>query len=136
MLLDNNRLGLLDFQDALAGHTAYDLVSMLQDARRDVSDELEEAMLTYYLEGMSEGAAEKFRSHYAILGAQRNTKIIGIFTRLCIRDGKARYLDFLPRMWRLLEKDLSHPDLAPVADWFDHNIPSDIRDQPITVRQV
>ncbi|MEO0441415.1 MAG: phosphotransferase [Pseudomonadota bacterium] len=135
MLLEDDRLGLLDFQDALAGHAAYDLVSMLQDARRDVPDQLEEAMLQYYLDGYRAEEAERFRSHYAILGAHRNTKIIGIFTRLHRRDGKARYLDFLPRMWRLLEKDLAHPDLAPVTDWFDRNVPADIRDRPIaTVR--
>ena len=131
MLLDDGRLGLLDFQDALAGHKAYDLVSMLQDARRDVSDELEGAMLQYYLHGQGEGEAAIFRSHYAILGAQRNTKIIGIFTRLFARDGKKRYLDFLPRMWRLLEKDLRHPDLAPVTNWFDRNVPADVRSQPV-----
>jgi len=131
MLLGGDRLGLLDFQDALAGHAAYDLVSMLQDARRDVSDELEEAMLQYYLDGRSAAEAAQFRSHYAILGAQRNTKIIGIFTRLFIRDGKKRYLDYLPRMWRLLEKDLAHPDLAPLADWFDRNVPNNIRRKPI-----
>lgn len=132
MLLDDGTLGLLDFQDALAGHKAYDLVSMLQDARRDVSDALEESMLQYYLADCSQEEAAVFRSHYAILGAQRNTKIIGIFTRLYVRDGKTRYLDFLPRMWRLLEKDLHHPDLAPVADWFAVNIPANIRSQPIT----
>lgn len=133
MLLDSGKLGLLDFQDALAGHKAYDLVSMLQDARRDVSDELEEAMLQYYLDGRADDEAMKFRSHYAILGAQRNSKIIGIFTRLFIRDGKERYLDFLPRMWRLLEKDLRHPDLEPVNAWFEKNIPEDIRSQPISI---
>ena len=131
MLLQDGRLGLLDFQDALAGHPAYDLVSMLQDARRDVSDDLEEKMLAYYLSDHSTEAAEIFRSHYAILGAQRNTKIIGIFTRLCMRDGKERYLDFLPRMWRLLEKDLQHPALEPVAKWFDRNIPADVRNRPM-----
>lgn len=131
MLLEDERLGLLDFQDALAGHAAYDLVSMLQDARRDVSDDLEEAMLAYYLDGRSADEVAQFRSHYAILGAQRNTKIIGIFTRLCVRDGKARYLDYLSRMWRLLEKDLVHPDLAPVTAWFDHNIPANVRSKPI-----
>lgn len=131
MLLDDGRLGLLDFQDALAGHKAYDLVSMLQDARRDVSDELEEAMLQYYLDISGEPSAASFRSHYAILGAQRNTKIIGIFTRLFVRDGKSRYLDFLPRMWRLLEKDLRHPDLKPVSDWFEQNIPASVRSSPI-----
>jgi aminoglycoside/choline kinase family phosphotransferase len=135
MLLEDGRLGLLDFQDALIGHPAYDLVSMLQDARRDVSDELEQAMLEHYLTAHSDKAANDFRSHYAILGAQRNTKIIGIFTRLFVRDGKSRYLDFLPRMWRLLEKDLRHPDLAEVADWFDANIPSDVRLRPIAMSE-
>ena len=135
MLLDDDRLGLLDFQDALVGHPAYDLVSMLQDARRDVTDELEENMLAYYLADHSKEAAEIFRSHYAILGAQRNTKIIGIFTRLCMRDGKQRYLDFLPRMWRLLEKDLRHPELQPMAEWFDENIPHDVRSRPMPVSE-
>lgn len=131
MLLDDGNLGLLDFQDALAGHRAYDLVSMLQDARRDVSDELEETMLQYYLSDFDQHDATEFRSHYAVLGAQRNAKIIGIFTRLSVRDGKDRYLDFLPRMWRLLEKDLRHPDLKPVKDWFDTNIPTQLRTQAI-----
>ncbi|MEH6789635.1 aminoglycoside phosphotransferase family protein [Parasphingorhabdus sp.] len=131
MLLGDNRLGLLDFQDALAGHPAYDLVSMLQDARRDVPDDLEEKMLAHYLADHSAPAAEEFRRHYAILGAQRNTKIIGIFTRLSVRDGKQRYLDFLPRMWGLLEKDLRHPALQPMAAWFDVNIPHAIRSRPI-----
>ena len=135
MLLEDGRLGLLDFQDALTGHPAYDLVSMLQDARRDVSDELEEKMLAYYLSGHDKDAAEEFRGHYAILGAQRNTKIIGIFTRLSVRDGKERYLDFLPRMWRLLEKDLRHPALEPMAEWFDRNIPAEVRNRPIPVSE-
>ncbi len=131
MLLEDGGFGLLDFQDALVGHPAYDLVSMLQDARRDVSDDLEERMLAHYLTGRSERAETGFRSQYAVLGAQRNTKIIGIFTRLSVRDGKQRYLDFLPRMWRLLEKDLRHPALAPMAEWFDRNIPPAVRGRPI-----
>tara|TARA_R100001244_G_scaffold20643_9_gene21710 strand:+ start:30532 stop:31518 length:987 start_codon:yes stop_codon:yes gene_type:complete len=131
MLLEDGGFGLLDFQDALVGHPAYDLVSMLQDARRDVSDDLEQRMLDYYLAGHDDAAAEIFRGHYAILGAQRNTKIIGIFTRLSERDGKQRYLDFLPRMWRLLEKDLQHPALAPMTKWFERNIPAEVRGRPI-----
>ena len=131
MLLENGGFGLLDFQDALVGHPGYDLVSMLQDARCDVSDDVEEKMLAYYLSGHSQKEAEEFRSQYAILGAQRNTKIIGIFTRLSVRDGKQRYLDFMPRMWRLLEKDLQHPALAPMAHWFDENIPENVRHRPI-----
>ena len=121
MLLDDGEQGLIDYQDALAGHPAYDLVSILQDARRDVSPELEAQMLSHY------AALAKpdydLSLHYALLGAQRNTKIIGIFTRLWKRDGKQRYLDFLPRMWGLLERDLAHPGLAPLKGWFDANLP-------------
>ncbi|MET0360316.1 MAG: phosphotransferase [Sphingobium sp.] len=118
-------LGLLDFQDALAGHPAYDMVSLLQDARRDVDPAVELAMLARY-RSLAPVSAD-FDAAYAILGAQRNAKIIGIFTRLWKRDGKARYLSFLPRMWGLLERDLAHPALAPVKAWFDANIPADSR---------
>lgn len=117
--------GLIDFQDALAGHRAYDLVSLLQDARRDVSLELEEAMLTRYIEAAD--ADEHFRADYARLGAQRNAKIVGIFTRLAKRDGKPKYLAMIPRVWEAMERDLKHPVLAPVAQWFDANIPDDLR---------
>ncbi|HEX7820163.1 MAG TPA: phosphotransferase [Sphingobium sp.] len=113
-------LGLLDFQDALAGHPAYDLVSLLQDARRDVDPAVEQAMLAHYRANAPVSA--DFDAAYAVLGAQRNAKIIGIFTRLWKRDGKPRYLSFLPRMWGLLERDLAHPALAPVKTWFDANI--------------
>lgn len=125
MLLDDGQQGIIDFQDALVGHPAYDLVSLLQDARRDVSPALEAEMLAYYHAAAKSGV--DFDAHYALLGAQRNTKIIGIFTRLWKRDGKERYLSFLPRMWGLLERDLAHPDLAPVKHWFDTFIPLDVR---------
>ncbi len=117
--------GLLDFQDALNGHKAYDLVSLLQDARRDVSPELEIAMFDYYVE--KTGAGPEFLADYARLGAQRNAKIVGIFVRLWKRDGKPRYLDYIPRVWALLERDLTHPALEPVAAWFDANIPAEYR---------
>lgn len=122
ILLDRpglSRLGLLDFQDALAGHPAYDLVSLLQDARRDVAPALEEAMLARY--AAPDPAA--FRADYEVLGAQRNTKILGIFTRLWRRDGKQGYLAFQPRVWRYLERNLAHPALSPVRHWFDVNVP-------------
>ncbi|MDB5683396.1 MAG: aminoglycoside phosphotransferase [Sphingomonas bacterium] len=122
MLLDDGRLGLLDFQDALAGHPAYDLVSLLQDARRDVAPELEAAMLDRYAATMPLD-----RAAYALLGAQRNAKILGIFTRLWKRDGKPRYLAYQPRVWHYLERDLAHPALAPVAAWFDANVPAEAR---------
>lgn len=117
--------GLLDFQDALVGHPAYDLVSLLQDARRDVAPELEAEMFDHYVKVTGQSA--DFLADYAILGAQRNTKIVGIFVRLWKRDGKPRYLDLIPRVWALLERDLAHPALAPVASWFDANIPADLR---------
>ncbi len=125
MLLDDGQQGMIDFQDALVGHPAYDLVSLLQDARRDVSPALEAEMRAYYHETAQPDA--DFDAHYALLGAQRNTKIIGIFTRLWKRDGKERYLSFLPRMWGLLERDLAHPDLALVKHWFDTHIPVEMR---------
>jgi hypothetical protein len=116
MLLEEGQLGLLDFQDALAGHPAYDLVSLLQDARRDVSETLEAQMLQRY--GQVDPAA------YALLGAQRNAKILGIFARLWRRDGKPRYLSLQPRVWRYLERDLAHPALSEVRGWFDAHVPS------------
>ncbi|MGO1305274.1 MAG: aminoglycoside phosphotransferase family protein [Sphingomonas parapaucimobilis] len=121
-------LGLLDFQDALAGHPAYDLVSLLQDARRDVEPSIEEAMLRRYLAATGEG--EAFLNAYHVLGAQRNAKILGIFTRLWKRDGKPRYAALCPRVWAYLERDLSQPVLAPVAAWFDDNVPPELRGDP------
>lgn len=118
--------GLIDYQDALVGHPAYDLVSLLQDARREVTPELEQAMLEYYTGQVDAGP--DFMADYARLGAQRNAKIVGIFTRLWHRDGKDRYLPMIPRVWRAMERDLAHPALGPVAQWFDRNIPRNLRD--------
>lgn len=118
--------GLIDFQDALVGHPAYDLVSLLQDARRDVSLDVESAMLARYIERA--GADDNFAADYARLGAQRNAKIVGVFTRLFKRDGKPRYLDMIPRVWAAMERDLEHPALAPVAEWFVQNIPAGLRE--------
>ncbi len=116
------RVGLLDFQDAVWGDPAYDLVSLLEDARRDVSSALAEEMLELYLERI-DCDASRLRDAYAVLGAQRNSKIIGIFTRLWKRDKKAHYLPLLPRVWRYLERDLTHPILAEIRAWTDKNIP-------------
>ncbi|TRD10030.1 aminoglycoside phosphotransferase [Erythrobacter insulae] len=118
--------GLIDFQDALVGHPAYDLVSLLQDARRDVSAQLEAAMLARYIDCADADA--DFEADYARLGAQRNAKIVGIFTRLYKRDGKPRYLEMIPRVWTAMERDLAHPALEPVAQWFDDNIPPQLRE--------
>ncbi|MCZ0961298.1 phosphotransferase [Paracoccus sp. EF6] len=107
-------LGLIDYQDAVACHPAYDLVSALQDARRDVDPAIEAACITRYL-AATRLDADRFRAAYALLGAQRNLRIMGIFTRLCLRDGKPRYLDFMPRVWGYVRRNLAHPALAPLA---------------------
>ena len=112
--------GLLDFQDALSGHPAYDLASVLEDARRDVPKELERAMLDRYTGAT--GNREAFERAYWALAAQRNTRILGVFTRLWKRDNKPGYRRFQPRMWGLLERDLAQPGLEPVRTWFDANI--------------
>jgi aminoglycoside/choline kinase family phosphotransferase len=118
-------LGLLDFQDAVAGHPAYDLASVLEDARRDVSPAVEQAMLDRYCQ--TAGCSPAFETAYWTLAAQRNTRILGVFTRLWKRDGKPHYTSFQPRMWGLLERDLAHPALSPVRDWFAANVPVEKR---------
>lgn len=106
--------GLLDFQDAFATHPAYDLVSLLQDARRDVSPATEAACLQDYMtqKGLEES---RFSAIYALLGVQRALRIIAVFARLAQRDGKAQYLAYMPRVWGYLQRNLSHPALADLA---------------------
>jgi aminoglycoside/choline kinase family phosphotransferase len=131
LLAPDGALGLLDFQDALAGHPAYDLVSLLQDARRDVDPMVEAAMLARYREAT--GVGDDFLDAYHVLGAQRNAKILGIFTRLWKRDGKPRYPTLCPRVWTYLERDLAQPVMAPVAAWFDANVPAAMRGDPLAL---
>lgn len=122
------QFGLLDFQDALAGHPAYDLASVLEDARRDVPPDIERAMLDRYIAAV--GGARHFERSYWALAAQRNTRILGVFTRLWKRDGKPHYTQFQPRMWGLLERDLAQPGLEPVRNWFDANVGTEHRVAP------
>ncbi len=129
------RCGLLDFQDAVAGPAAYDVMSLLQDARRDPAPGLEAAMLERYCAAVpalagSGLAREAFLIAYTVLAAQRHAKVIGIFTRLCIRDGKPAYLRHIPRVWRMLEAALDHAALAGVRDWFDRHVPAGDRRVP------
>jgi hypothetical protein len=129
MLVDGYRdfrhFGLLDFQDAVAGHPAYDLASVLEDARRDVTPAVERAMLDRYMATMAGDG--RFEGAYWALAAQRNTRILGVFTRLWKRDNKPHYTGFQPRMWGLLERNLCHPALGPVRDWFGANVPPEKR---------
>ncbi|MCG5515631.1 MULTISPECIES: aminoglycoside phosphotransferase family protein [unclassified Ectothiorhodospira] len=119
--------GLLDFQDALIGSPAYDLVSLLRDARRDVDPTVAETMVARYRDAFPGLDANTLDDSFWILGAQRTTKIIGIFTRLWRRDNKPSYLRHLPRLWRLLEQELAHPALTPVRKWFDTYLPPEHR---------
>ncbi len=132
--------GVIDFQDALQGTLAYDLVSLLQDARLDVPAEIEKAMLARYFNSVRQRepdfddvAEARFRSIYAKLGAERNTKILGIFVRLAKRDKKTRYLAHMPRIWGYLERNLRHPDLKELAGWYDKAFPPQLRGKPITI---
>jgi len=128
------RVGLIDFQDAVAGSRAYDLISLIEDARRDVPASLAESATRDYLAAAKEfGVAvdeKRFRAEMAVMAAQRNTKIVGIFARLFLRDGKRRYLDYLPRVWGYVEQDLSHPLLADLKCWYDRALPRSRRTVP------
>lgn len=120
------KVGLLDYQDARMGDPAYDLVSFLEDIRRNVAPETIESLLDFYISETGQDNAE-FMTRYSVLGAQRNSKIVGIFTRLCVRDNKPHYLNWLPSVWRWLEYDLSQPALAPLKAWFDEHVPESAR---------
>ncbi|HEC90570.1 MAG TPA: aminoglycoside phosphotransferase, partial [Alphaproteobacteria bacterium] len=122
--------GLLDFQDAVAGPAAYDMVSLLEDARRDIGGDLAQAMLGRYFDVMENVNRESFLATYAVLGAQRHAKIIGVFSRLSRRDGKDAYLCHIPRVWGLLERSLKNPLLSPLKTWFDANVPEELRRRP------
>ncbi len=124
---DVGRIGLLDFQDALIGPPAYDLASLLQDARVDVPEMLELTLLSRYARARQEADrdfdAPGFAALYATLGAQRASKILGIFARLEKRDGKPQYLRHMPRVWGYLQRSLAHPALAPLAAWYKLFVP-------------
>lgn len=118
------RVGLLDFQGAVRASPALDLVSLLEDARRDVPPDLAEAMIARYMTNAGVADEDAFRASYAAQGARRNARILGVFGRLWLRDGKAGYLGFMPRVWRHLEGDLAHPAVAPLRAWFDGVVPA------------
>ena len=130
-------VGIIDFQDALIGPDAFDLVSLLQDARLDVSKTLEHALLDRYVARVHSLEPHfdevQFRFTYAALGVQRNTKILGIFARLAKRDGKRQYLAHIPRIWGYLARSLTHPGLATLAAWYDHDLPPEVRRRTLNV---
>jgi len=121
------RVGIIDFQDAVLGPAAYDLVSLLQDARIDVPEQLELTLLTRYIKARraadSHFDAADFAELYAIMSAQRNTRLLGTFARLNRRDGKPQYLRHQPRIWTYLNRSLAHPTLAGFRDWYAAHVP-------------
>jgi aminoglycoside/choline kinase family phosphotransferase len=119
--------GLLDFQNAGLGPISYDLVSLLEDARRDVPTQFATAMLDHYLSSFPTLDRDAFHRSYAVLGAVRHTRIVAVFARLHLSHGRSEYLQHLPRVWRLLEAKLAEPALAPVRDWFDRTLPPQAR---------
>lgn len=119
------RVGMLDFQDAVRAHPAWDLHSLLQDARRDVSEALEAKALDRYFDHRPEIDRERFMADYAALAALNEARILGIFARLVERDGKPRYIAFMPRMWSHLRRNLTSPGLEGLRVWFDRHAPED-----------
>jgi aminoglycoside/choline kinase family phosphotransferase len=122
------RVGLLDFQDAQLGPAAYDLASLLQDARVDAAEGLEITLLGRYARMRREADPSfdtaAFVKIYATVAAQRATKILGIFARLDMRDGKPQYLRHMPRIWGYLQRSLAHPSLAPLRAWYATHVPT------------
>jgi N-acetylmuramate 1-kinase len=121
------KVGLLDFQDAVWGSPIYDIVSLLEDARRDVSPELADKMIDRYLKAFPNYSQKDFLSTYAILGVQRNLKIIGVFARQASHFRNPKYLLYLPRIWNYINKDLKHPLLFPLKDWLSKTMPHRIK---------
>src|SRR3989344_3171489 len=118
------RCGLLDFQDAVYGSRAYDLVSLLEDARYEVPQEIQSKMIDRYLEAFPYVDRALFLESYHILGVQRSAKILGVFTRMYKRYNKSKYLAHLPRVLKWIEQDLNHPSLKRLKEWFDLYMPS------------
>lgn len=129
MITPDNQCGLLDFQDARVGPVTYDLVSLIEDARRPVSQKATQAALEAYFDLIPEHNTPIFRASMPITAVQRHTKVIGIFTRLCVRDQKDRYLKFIPFVWSLLEKHMKNPIFASYKEWLDRIVPVSARQQ-------
>ncbi|WOI53497.1 aminoglycoside phosphotransferase family protein [Parvularcula sp. LCG005] len=121
LVADDDGLAIIDFQDALVGHAAYDAVSLLEDARRDVAPGVIDAL--YQTDRASVPDPAQYDIDYAVLAAQRNAKILGIFARLINRDGKAKYASFLPRVLKLYQIDLIRPPVAPIRRWTEQYMP-------------
>jgi aminoglycoside/choline kinase family phosphotransferase len=122
--------GLLDFQDAVCGPVTYDLMSLLEDARRDIDPALVSSMKARYLAAFPSITPEDFATSWAVMAAQRHIRVIGTFARLNVRDGKPHYLEHMPRLWRYMDACLTHPVLSPLKDWLTTHVPDGLRVVP------
>jgi len=134
MIVDDQKgiqgCGLLDFQDALWGPCVYDVFSLLEDARRDITPSVAKEMWDYFLEDVPVVEHKNYRTTASILGAGRHTKVIGVFTRYAVRQGKKDYLCHLPRLWKYLEVSFRAPELEEVKAWFDDHLPLHLQGIP------
>jgi len=122
--------GLLDFQDAVRGPVTYDLMSLLEDARRDIAPDLVDEMIARYRIAFPGISDEDFSASWAVMAAQRHMRVIGTFARLKLRDGKPHYLKHMPRLWAYMDKCLAHPVLADLKAWLDVHVPAELRHVP------
>ena len=120
-------VGMIDFQDAVRAHPSWDLHSLLQDARRDVPSEIEVRALAHYFDLRPQLDRAAFEQDYAGLAALNEARILGVFARLIVRDGKPRYRAFMPRMWAHLNANLDKPGLEGVRAWFERHVPVERR---------
>jgi hypothetical protein len=130
------QVGLLDFQDAMRAPVSFDLAALLQDVRRDISQDLAAHCIARYLAAFPHLDPDAFAASYAVMGAQRNTRILGTFVRLWVRDGKPGYLNWLPRAWAMVSRNLDHPAMGPVRSWFDRHLPPNLRSIPGSLRAI
>ena len=121
--------GLLDFQDGVRGPVTYDLMSLLEEARRDIDPAVVAAMKIRYLDAFPNIDKNQFNQSWAVMAAQRHLRVIGTFARLKLRDNKSQYLVHMPRLWRYMDRCLTHPVLTPLKNWLDEHV-------PVTHRQV
>ncbi len=128
-------MGIIDFQDAAYGHPAYDLVSLVEDARRDVAEDVRQAAIARYLERRPALDAGDFRAAMAVHAAQRHLRVAALWTRLARRDGKWHYLRHGPRCWALLDRALDHPATAPLRRFLDAHVPRDLRANPASLQE-
>lgn len=122
--------GILDFQDAITGPVTYDLMSLLEDARRDVPAGVQEAMKKRYLSAFPAVDRTAYEQSWAVMAAQRHLRVIGTFARLKLRDNKPLYLKHMPRLWRYMDRCLAAPPLLPLREWIDRHVPPPLRTVP------